>query len=380
MDTFVIAEYAHGLRVAHLRDGVLLNLAFEPFLKGKQANLDDIVSARVLAKRQDFIWLDAGLDRECVIKTQSFYNKIPPEGSYVWAQVVRLPWPEASVYTSHDKGYRLSTRITVVGKYWVYTPTSWDPHRWKLRSRVEKEFDLEHQNQPFDTVELLSPDCSVEKSFFEQSYHRLTLSPNHVGFFKRALNQWQRWVRDAQMPFQILCDTQNVLSIVRSWLLQYDASLVDCAKAATLHESPLFRYFDLDDIWHECLHPVVVLDNGIRMDIRECAAATLIDINAGSNLNDALAINLSCLKNLKQHVLWRNLSGNILVDFLRLTRTKEKKLTDAVQEIFKDTDIKVMGFCNLGLMQLQRKRMRPSMMASLLHRCNQCHGDGWIKK
>lgn len=366
MDCILLSEHKYGIRVAHIKDGVLSVLFFDPHLKQKQAKLDDIVSGRVLASRHDFVWIDAGLDKECVIKTAHFYGKVPPEGTYIWAQVTRLPWPEVGVSEKHEKGYRLTPRITIVGKFWVYTPTAWTDHKWKLRSHVSED-------------EINTADVVDEKKVFEDDYKRLQRPPSHTGFFKYALNRWQRFIRDSSQIVPIFCETSSILGDVRQFLsAQNYINWLPYAQVANQKQLPLFDYFGIEDEWQACLSSNVSISGGGSLDIRECSAATLIDVNVGSDISKPFDINVKVLKELQKQVLWRDLSGNILVDFIRMSQQQAAQFESHVKNIFQNTDIKVMGTCALGLMQLQRKRLRPSLRMQLMHLCPNCYGEGIV--
>jgi Ribonuclease G/E len=366
METILLSAHPKGLKIAHLVDGALSKLAFEPTLHQKQARLDDILAVRVVAVRHDFVWVTAGLDHEAVIKTQHFHNVLPSEGTYLWAQVSRMPWPEMGHALLNEKGYRLTTQLTLAGKYWLHNPRARKEMQWVRRTAAAGLSDRD-------------PRLVAEHDELFRTAIRLHNPPEKIHVFQRALIQWQRWIRDSDAPkLRVICETPALLEEARRWVAQATLSTDLELVQATQTQLPLFEHFGVEDHWADVLTPMVSLRGGGSLDIREMAAATLIDVNAGGERDDAIHMNLKTLKTLVQQIMWRNLSGNILVDFLRLPTNLEDKFQVRVEEAFKGTDVKVLGFCQLGLLQLQRQRLRPSLSMLLLKQCPTCGGDGSV--
>ena len=367
MQRILVQPYSNGLRSALLKNGMLTDLAFERPVVDKQAKLDDILCGRVLSVRQDFVWFDLGLDIEGVVKTSLFYRHKPKEGDFLWLQVARLPWPEIGNIVHHEKGYRLTPHITLAGRFWLYNPFARRESKWIHRTASYGMSDDD-------------PLLVAEKEELYRHAIRLHVPPLKLGIFERALTQWQRWIRDAQENVVITCETPAVALLVKEWV---NSTYPEKAHAVTLAlqtEAQLFECFGIEDRWAEVLSPHVLLPGGGSLDIRELAAATLIDINTGGQRDDFFQVNLKALKAIVQQIKWRNITGNILIDFIRLSKASQVDFLKHVVEAFHGTDVHVLGFCELGLLQLQRTRHRPSLLMELMPQCPMCHGDGLVSK
>ena len=73
-----------------------------------------------------------------------------------------------------------------------------------------------------------------------------------------------------------------------------------------------------------------------------------------------LVTNLAALNELKRQIRLRNLSGQILIDFISLKNKKHKaQLHDAVTQAFSDTRTTVHGFTRMGLCEITTRPPRP---------------------
>lgn len=365
MQQILIQPFYSGWRCALLDNGTLFDFSFEPLMHSKNAHLDDIICGRVVAVRGDFVWFDLGLDREGVVKTSLFYKQKPHEGLFMWLQVVREPWPEIGTNGQHEKGYRLTPHITFAGRYWVHNPLARSESKWIRRSAA---LDLSDD----------SPDLSAEKIVLTKQAELLKIPPEKVGVLARAHTQWQRWIRDSSDNMIVTCETPLVARFVKEWVAKLYPEKKEFVTLALQTESPLFENFGIEDLWSDALSPHVMLHGGGSLDIRELAAATLIDVNTGALCDNFLSINIKALKTTAQQIKLRHITGNILVDFIRLNKAQQIDFLKHIYETFKSTDIRVLGFCELGLLQLQRTRYRPSLLMQLMKNCPTCHGDGLV--
>jgi ribonuclease G len=283
----------------------------------------------------------------------------------MWLQVARLPWPEIGNIVHHEKGYRLTPHITLAGRYWLHHPFARRESKWIHRTAAYGKADD-------------APELVAEKEQLLHHAEHLHNAPKKLGIFERALTQWQRWIRDSDDNVVITCETPVTFKYVKEWTTQNYPEKALAVAMALQTEIQLFESFGIEDRWAEVLSPHVHLPGGGSLDIRELAAATLIDVNTGGQRDDFLHVNMKALKAIAQQIQWRTITGNILVDFVRMTKPLQADFLKHVTEAFYNTDVHVLGFCELGLLQLQRTRHRPSLLMELMQQCPMCHGDGLI--
>ena len=81
-----------------------------------------------------------------------------------------------------------------------------------------------------------------------------------------------------------------------------------------------------------------------------------------------------------QQVRLRNASGIILIDFIDMaSETDQSLVSDKLAECFSNDRIKTVihGWTSLGLMEMTRKRTRPSLYEELFDTCPSCDGKGY---
>lgn len=367
MQRILIQPFSSGWRSAFLKDGLLSDFSFESSIQERRAYLDDIVCGRVTAVRNDFVWFELGLNMQGVVKASLFHEKKPCEGNFMWLQVVREPWPETGNFGHSEKGYRLTPHITFAGRYWLHTPSAPFNSKWTRRSAATNLQD--------DSSELITEKCRLIKQA-----EKLLEKPTKPGIVDRAFTQWQRWIRDSSSDLLVTCETPQIASRVKEWIAYTYPEKHNSVILALQTESPLFDTFGIEDQWEEALSPKVMLAGGGSLDIRELPAATLIDINTGTQRDNILNINVNALKSVAEQIKLRNITGNVLVDFIRLAKPAQSEFLKIIRDTFKETDVRVLGFCELGLLQLQRTRYRPSLSMELMNQCPKCHGDGFISE
>lgn len=125
----------------------------------------------------------------------------------------------------------------------------------------------------------------------------------------------------------------------------------------------------IEQLYQEILDPVVVLDHGITLSIEQTEAMTVIDVNSGgySNKrayhNTALQVNIVAAKAIASQLRLRNVSGIIVVDFIRMkNKAEQNKVLQVLKTHLQKDRIRstVHGFTKLGLLEMTRKREAPT--------------------
>jgi ribonuclease G len=149
----------------------------------------------------------------------------------------------------------------------------------------------------------------------------------------------------------------------------------------------IFHHFGVAAVWKNALKKVVWLENGAFLLIESTEALTVVDVNSGkfTGKDDleqtVLQTNkLAAVEMAKQLVL-RNISGIILIDFIDMKKESHRQevlslFSEALQADSQRTN--VLGFTSLGVLELTRKRTRPSLREYLTVPCPVCSGTGRI--
>ena len=148
---------------------------------------------------------------------------------------------------------------------------------------------------------------------------------------------------------------------------------------------PLFEEFFVESQSRKALEEKVWLKSGGFLIIQETEACVVVDVNSGKaagrgDLERTIQkTNLEAAGEVARQLRLRNLSGIIIVDFIDMTSVEHRNVvTKALEEAVQKDRIKtvVVGMTELGLMQLTRKKTRPSLLAQMMTKCRQCEGSG----
>ena len=157
--------------------------------------------------------------------------------------------------------------------------------------------------------------------------------------------------------------------------------------ALKLHEDkiPLFESYFLESQSEKALQEHVWLKSGGFLVIEETEACVVIDVNTGKAAGKGdlqktiLKTNLEAAEEAAKQMRLRNLSGIIIIDFIDMAdENAQKEVTKRLEAAVKKDRIKtvVVGMTELGLMQVTRKKTRPSLKRQMTTKCRACEGTG----
>jgi ribonuclease G len=147
----------------------------------------------------------------------------------------------------------------------------------------------------------------------------------------------------------------------------------------------IFKYYHVFSAWEDALKNIVWLSNGAFLVIESTEAMTVVDVNSGKftgidNLEQTiLQTNKLAAKEMAKQLTIRNLSGMILIDFIDMKEESQRlEVTDVLAEALVSDRQRttIVGFTNLGILEITRKRTRQPLAASLTRPCSVCHGTG----
>jgi len=139
-------------------------------------------------------------------------------------------------------------------------------------------------------------------------------------------------------------------------------------------KDPLFDAFGAEAALEAALDPVVPLPSGGRLIISETPALTAVDVDTGQARGDGAAqrlaaqTNREAVKALGRELRLRNLSGQIVIDFLTMKGKKDRQeiLTLLRGAVASDpVEAHILGYTALGLVEMTRRRRGHSLPALL---------------
>lgn len=133
---------------------------------------------------------------------------------------------------------------------------------------------------------------------------------------------------------------------------------------------------------------IVWLENGGYLIFEETEAFTVIDVNSGKFTGKVakeatlFAVNQAAAKEVARQLRLRNISGIILIDFINMDQSRhEQEIIEIVKKeaVRDEKRIQVIGFTELGILQMTRKRTSPSLSEMTTVPCPVCSGSGKIE-
>ncbi|MFT9599040.1 Rne/Rng family ribonuclease [Mesobacillus sp.] len=149
----------------------------------------------------------------------------------------------------------------------------------------------------------------------------------------------------------------------------------------------IFSFYKIEQEIERLLKRVVWLEKGAYMVIDQGEALTMIDVNTGkfsgkTDLRDTvMKTNLNAAVEAARQIRLRDLAGIILIDFIDMKSDAEReKVQKLIQkELHLDERrTRIIGFTELGILQLTRKKTKQSLAETLTDKCWTCGGTGQV--
>jgi ribonuclease G len=137
----------------------------------------------------------------------------------------------------------------------------------------------------------------------------------------------------------------------------------------------------------KALKRVVWLDSGACIVFDETEALTVIDVNSGkfvgkSNRERTVhQVNIEAAVEAARQITLRDLGGMILIDFIDMKHDSEREsiINVLAKELKKDSKKpRIIGFTELGILQLTRRKTKPSFSETMHQKCTTCGGTGGV--
>jgi len=205
----------------------------------------------------------------------------------------------------------------------------------------------------------------------------------------RELSPILRAVRDMfrQTIQEAWVDDEESFQEVLDFLEQSDPNLVPRVKLFR-QATDLMSSFGIDRELEKALRPKVWLKSGGYLVINQTEALVTIDLNTGKFVGShsleetVFALNLEATGEIVRQLRLRDLGGIVVIDFIDMEEVEHRQAiyNALVEELATDpARSQLLPMSDIGLVQLTRKRTRPSLERTLSRECPYCHGSGRIK-
>ncbi|MCD4675719.1 MAG: Rne/Rng family ribonuclease [Desulfobacula sp.] len=330
----------------------------------------------------------ASLNQDCSIED------LLTEGQEIMVQVAK-----SSIGT---KGPRVTTHISLAGRYLVLMPTvdhigiskriENDIERTRLKDlllSIRKNkfgyiFRTQAQGIDEDTIK-------KELDFLTKTWDAILAKSKTVSatsLVYKDLTVTFRAVRDllANEADKLIIDSKEEYDNVQNFLKKL---MPDVNLSVELYQGreSIFDAYNIEGDVARALKKKVWLKSGGYIVIDQTEALVAIDVNTGRyvgkhNFDETiLKTNLEAVKEIAYQTRLRNIGGIIIIDFIDMKREqhKDKVMAHMNEAMKKDkSQTNVLPLTELGLIQMTRKRIRRNLTRTLCEPCFYCNGDGHL--
>ncbi|MAW21235.1 MAG: ribonuclease E/G [Flavobacteriales bacterium] len=178
---------------------------------------------------------------------------------------------------------------------------------------------------------------------------------------------------------------------LKSELKEYLSRIApDQEKIVKLHkkDTPIFQEFNVTKQIKGAFGKNVTMKKGIYLVIEHTEALHVIDVNSGKKVDakkdqeeNALSVNLEAAEEVARQLRLRDMGGIIVVDFIDMKKEKNRKLlTEKMREAMSNDKAKhyILPPTKFGLVQITRQRVKPEMNIDTQEKCPMCSGNKQI--
>lgn len=317
-------------------------------------------------------------------------------GQEIIVQVVKEP--------IRSKGARLTTKFSIPGRYIVMMPGDQrlgisrrieDPQERSRLKEISKDLEVpEGTGLIIRTVGV----GKTKKEFLRDVQYLLRIwkeiqrnisKKRAPSLIYEELGLVERTIRDhfTEETRKIIVDKKELLRKVKSFIRTY---LPGFHVPIELHREkvPLFEKYRVEAEIEKAFHKIVELPCGGHIVIEQTEGLVSIDVNTGKftqrrSLEETVyKTNCEAALEVARQVRLRDMGGIIIIDFIDMENERHRHevfriFREAVRKDRAKTNI--LKISELGLVEMTRQRVRPSLESAIYDSCPYCEGRGFVK-
>ena len=303
-----------------------------------------------------------------------------------------------------SKGCRVTAQISLPGRFLVYMPYASKvgvsrkiesrEQRAKLREMVSNLLPKdaggvivrtvaegvteEHFRREIDSLLALWKKINRKKTFVRRA----------PALLQRETSLTRGIIRDlfSSKVDALHVDMKELYNEIEQYLQQIDPELMSRVHLYT-EPTPLFDKFDIESEIRDLFKARVELPTGGSIIIQPTEALVSIDVNTGRYTGKKdpektiLRTNVEAAREIARQIRLRDIGGIIVCDFIDMeTRSnRDKVLQELRTHLGRDrARTKAFAVSELGLVEMTRQRVRPSLWHSMTTDCPTCAGTGRV--
>jgi ribonuclease G len=325
-------------------------------------------------------------------------REVVREGQEVIVQVSKEP--------IGTKGARVTSHVSLPGRYVVYMPTidqigiskriGSDKERGRLREAIESIKPptgglIVRTVAEGLTKKQLKADVGYLVRLWEEVGKKRDMGGRAPTLLYQELDLVLKTARDLftdDIQQIVIDDREQYQRLVRF----VEMFMPERVKDIVLYsgDEPIFDAYGIEDEIGRALSRKVPLPSGGYLIIDQAEALTAIDVNTGryvgkgsKDLEDTLfKTNLEAVEEIAYQLRFRNLGGLIVLDLIDMERASNReKIRRRLEELLQKDKAKTTlnRISDLGLIEMTRKRTRESLGRLLHEPCFYCDGTGQLQ-
>lgn len=352
-------------------------------------------------------YLEAALaDKRHVPKIDDFKREtdIPKQGSIseqikagqpLLVQIVKEP--------ISSKGPRLTTEISLTGRYMILMPFS---DKISISQKIKSTEEKLRLRQLISSIKPKGFGVIVRTSAEGKKVAELNAELRHL---VKAWDEAIRKFQTSEAPALIFEEESRAVSIIRDIFnpsfesiyvnhadiftqIQNYVGLIapdrqDIVKLYT-KDIPVFDHFGITRQIKNAFGKTVSFKSGAYLIIESTEALHVIDVNSGNRSranNDqetnALDVNLKAAEEIARQLRLRDMGGIIVIDFIDMNKAEHRQqLYEHMKQLMAGDRARhnILPLSKFGLMQITRQRVRPALDIPTSETCPSCNGKGEV--
>ena len=405
---FLLESVVDQVRLAVIEDGALTEMYLDR--SGEEKLSGNLYLGRVqnVLPGMNAAFVDIGLEKNAFLYADDLPLNISDlPAQFKEARIERMVRPGQEILVQvikepgGTKGARISSHITLPGRTTVLLPTvQYAGVSKKIEDTEERERLYAIAKRISESTGMgviartaavgedestLRSDCERTCALWREIDRRArrTKAPKRMDFSNNLVVKMVRDILNEEV-FCIEVDGSDLLEKTRQALSAFAPKYMPLLH---LHDSqtPLFDLYRVDTQMDRAMNRLIRLKSGGTLVIDETEALTVIDVNTGKfvgkkSLNDTVfKLNCEAAEEIARLIRLRDVGGIIIIDFIDMnTDAQREALLQLLREKLKSdrNRTNVVGFTGLGLVEMTRKKVRPSIAKQLMHTCPACDGSG----
>jgi ribonuclease G len=300
------------------------------------------------------------------------------------------------------KGARVSTRISLPGRYLVLMP---EADNLGVSRKIEDSKERDRLKKIGDKIRVPGFGLIIRTEAEDKTEQELR---SDMEFLVQNWRQVQEKAKQVKAPALVLQDLTLLYKTIRDVFGSDVSKLVvddpaEYEKANELLErispklkgrihlydgvQPIFDHFGLENEIERLLKRKVFLKSGGSLVIDETEAFTVIDVNTSKNVGGSslaetiIKTNVDAAGEIARQLRLRDIGGIIVIDFIDMNNPRDKQAVVKALETALKKDrsrTKISSITPLGLVEMTRKRTGETLSGQMTDECPYCKGRGHL--